>query len=105
MTIIISVIFLGLIIFAIIDDAKESDKNEIPVLYGYPSNSNTWLTLYYNRKTNGWIFEWDDLFDSGRGKEFGDIKKSYMYPNRKDGATEEEIEDARRILSETYPQN
>lgn len=105
MTIILSIMFLGLMILAIINDTEDSDKNEIPVLYGYPSNSNTWLTLYYNRKTKDWIFEWDDLFDSGRGKEFGDIKKSYMYPDRKGGATEEEIERARHVLSETYPQN
>lgn len=71
---------------------------KVSVLYGYPSYKKTWLTIYHYRATDRWVFEWDDLFDPGRPKGWGDISKCLMSHDRKSGATQEEFDEAWRRL-------
>lgn len=75
---------------------------KVSVLYGYPPGSRTWLTIYHRRSTDEWIFEWDDLFDSGRPKSWGDVRQCLMYPNKDGKVTDEEISKARAMLRERF---
>ncbi|EPJ4168887.1 hypothetical protein R2538_003734 [Citrobacter freundii] len=56
---------------------------KVQVLYGYPANRKTWLTIYHRRKSDTWEFEWDDLFDNGRPKSWGDISNCLMFEDEK----------------------
>ncbi len=71
---------------------------KIQVLYGYPANRKTWLTIYHRRKQDVWEFEWDDLFDSGRPKSWGDISECLMFEDKNKGATREEFTKAWQLL-------
>lgn len=71
---------------------------KIEVLYGYPAGRRTWLTIYHRRKSDTWEFEWDDLFDSGRPKSWGDVSECLMFEDRKHGATREEFNAAWQML-------
>lgn len=58
--------------FILLKKHKDRDQ-KVEVLYGYPANSTTWLTIYHYRKSGRWVFEWDDLFAEKRPKSWGDI--------------------------------
>ncbi|MGM7454167.1 hypothetical protein [Escherichia albertii] len=80
---------------------KHKDRDQkVEVLYGYPANSTTWLTIYHYRKSGRWVFEWDDLFADKRPKSWGDISECLMFEERKSGATREEFNEAWARLSE-----
>ncbi len=80
---------------------KHKDRDQkVEVLYGYPANSTTWLTIYHYRKSGRWVFEWDDLFAEKRPKSWGDISECMMFEERKSGATREEFNEAWARLSE-----
>lgn len=81
---------------------SEKKEKEISVLYGYPAGRTTWLTVYHRRSTDEWIFEWDDLFDEGRPKSWGDIRQCQMYPDHDKGATQEEIAKAREMIRKRF---
>lgn len=88
-------LFIGWLVYSTSSAEKEK---KVSVLYGYPSGRTTWLTIYHRRSTNEWIFEWDDLFDSGRPKSWGDVRQCLMYENKKSGATQEEFNKAWELL-------
>lgn len=67
---------------------------KIGALYGYPAGRKTWLTIYHRRKSDTWEFEWDNLFDSGRPKSWGDVSECLMFEYRNRGVTREEINTA-----------
>lgn len=76
---------------------KEYLKDEkVEVLYGYPAYHKTWLTVYHYRRTDRWVFEWDDLFDEGRTKVFSPFSQHFLYEDKKSGATQEEFQEAWR---------
>lgn len=77
--------------------AGERDK-KISVLYGYPKYSKKWLNIYYRRGKDEWIFEWDDLFDSGRPASWGHISECLMFFNKDSGANEDEAITAWALL-------
>lgn len=85
--------------FILLKKHKDRDQ-KVEVLYGYPANSTTWLTIYHYRKSGRWVFEWDDLFAEKRPKSWGDISECMMFEERKSGATREECNEAWRRLSE-----
>lgn len=85
--------------FILLKKHKDRDQ-KVEVLYGYPANSTTWLTIYHYRKSGRWVFEWDDLFAEKRPKSWGDISECMMFEERKSGATREEFNEAWRRLSE-----
>jgi hypothetical protein len=85
----------GLVVFLI--SLKRKDE-KVAVLYGYPAYRKTWLTIYHYRDSDRWIFEWDDLFDSGRPKSWGDIRQCLMYEDARHGATSEEFKQAWAML-------
>lgn len=72
-------------------------NRKVSVMYGYPKGRNTWLTIYHKRRTDDWVFEWDDLFDSGRPRDWGNMER-VMNKDKKSGATEQEHEEAKRRL-------
>jgi hypothetical protein len=69
----------------------------ISVMYGYPRGKKTWLTVYHKRRSDEWIFEWDDLFDSGRPKDW-DIRERFMNKDWESGATPQEHQEAEKML-------
>lgn len=85
--------------FILLKKHKDRDQ-KVEVLYGYPANCTTWLTIYHYRKSGRWVFEWDDLFAEKRPKSWGDISECMMFEERKSGATREEFNEAWRRLSE-----
>lgn len=85
--------------FILLKKHKDRDQ-KVEVLYGYPANSTTWLTIYHYRKSGRWVFEWDDLFAEKRSKSWGDISECMMFEERKSGATREEFNEAWARLSE-----
>lgn len=68
--------------FILLKKHKDRDQ-KVEVLYGYPENSTTWLTIYHYRKSGRWVFEWDDLFAEKRPKSWGDISECMMFEERK----------------------
>lgn len=100
-TLLVVICFMGagLLIYMLPLPKKEK---KISVLYGYPAGRTTWLTIYHRRSTDEWIFEWDDLFDSGRPKSWGDVSQDLMYKDKKSGATKEEFAKARKMLQKRY---
>ena len=85
--------------FILLKKHKDRDQ-KVEVLYGYPANCTTWLTIYHYRKSGRWVFEWDDLFAEKRPKSWGDISECMMFEERKSGATREVFNEAWRRLSE-----
>ncbi|MDM1153244.1 hypothetical protein HXZ29_22310 [Escherichia coli] len=71
--------------FILLKKHKDRDQ-KVEVLYGYPANCTTWLTIYHYRKSGRWVFEWDDLFAEKRPKSWGDISECMMFEERKSGA-------------------
>lgn len=78
-------------------DIFTPDK-KVEILYGYPAHRKTWLTIYHRRKSDVWEFEWDDLFDSGRPKSWGDVSRCLMFEDERNGATSEEFKKAWQLL-------
>lgn len=97
LAVIIVFIFAGLLIWIFHEEYEKGNK--VSVLYGYPANKKTWLTIYHCRTTDRWIFEWDDLFDSGRPKSMYPLHLNLMYPDKKSGATPEEHAKAMAMLN------
>lgn len=91
--------FIGCLVWHF-DRAKKEKK--VSVLYGYPAGRTTWLTIYHRRSTDEWIFEWDDLFDEGRPKSWGDINQCQMYADDEEGASSNEIAKAREMVRERF---
>lgn len=89
-------IFAGIVVWVIIKESGREEKVE--VLYGYPAYRKTWLTIYHDRRKDKWIFEWDDLFDSGRPADWGPISQCMMFEDKKSGATKDEYLHAWRML-------
>lgn len=86
-------IILGYIVCMVI--AEKRPKKTL-IMYGYPPYGKVWLSIYHRRKTDEWIFEWDDLFDEGRPKSWGHISEDFMFSEN--GATQEEVDTARKKL-------
>lgn len=97
--IVFSLFFIGALVWYFVPAKKEK---KVSVLYGYPAGRTTWLTIYHCRSTDEWIFEWDDLFDDGRPKSWGDVRQCQMYNDKDKGATREEIAEARSMLRERF---
>lgn len=91
--------FIGCLVWYFKPGQKEK---KISVLYGYPPGSRTWLTIYHLRSTDEWVFEWDDIFDSGRPYSWGDVSQDLMYKDKDSGATKEEFAKARKMLRKRY---
>lgn len=91
-------LIVGLLVLASYFIWKEVTKEEpISVLYGYPAYNRTWLTVYHYRRSDRWVFEWDDLFDEGRGHPFTPLSKCFLYEDDESGATPEELLEAWRL--------
>lgn len=71
-------------------------EKKVSVMYGYPKGKRVWLNIYHFRKTDEWEFEWDDLFDAGKPKSWGE--GNFMYVDKKSGATPEEHAYAKKLL-------
>lgn len=92
-----TLLLVGVSMFAIYAIYRGVTREErVEVLYGYPAHCRTWLTVYHYRKSDRWIFEWDDLFDEGRPKSWP-INQHFLYEDRKSGATREEFEEAWKL--------
>lgn len=92
-------ILAGAVIAGIAIAIRDSCKDKkVEVLYGYPAYRKTFLTIYHYRKSDRWVFEWDDRFDYGRPKSFGDISLCLMRANGDGESTKEEIDRAWAIL-------
>lgn len=91
--------FIGCLVWYFAPPKKEK---KVSILYGYPAGRTTWLTVYHRRSTDEWIFEWDDLFDEGRPKSWGDVRQCQMYPDHDKGATQEEIAKAREMIRKRF---
>lgn len=77
---------------------KEATKDKpVSVIYGYPAYGKTWLTVYHYRRSDRWVFEWDDLFDQGREHPFTPLSKCFLYEDGDSGATQEEFLEAWRL--------
>ena len=96
---IVIIVILSVIVFLLYSIFHKKDK-KVSVLYGYPAYKKTWLTVYHYRGSDKWIFEWDDLFDSGRPKSWGDLSECLMFKNKRSGATEEEFNKAWNMLKD-----
>ncbi|KAA6046328.1 hypothetical protein F3I27_20020 [Pantoea sp. Bo_2] len=95
----LAVLFLLLVAWICIATAREPLHDEkVSVMYGYPLYKKTWLTIYHYRATDRWVFEWDDLFDAGRPKSWGNISECLMCTDKKSGATDEEFKEAWKRL-------
>lgn len=99
------VIALGILVFSAILICwgiwQEYFKDEkVEVLYGYPAYRNTWLTVYYYRRSKRWVFERDDLFAEPRSKNYKPISQHFLYASKKT-ATPEEIANAWRLCRES----
>lgn len=96
--IVFGILFIIWLCFYVHEQSPNNQK--VSVYYGYPKWSDTWLTVYHDRRTNEWTFIWDDLFAESRGEEFSDKSISYMYPDYDEGATQEEFIEAEHRLRE-----
>lgn len=65
----------------------------IPVAFGYPPRSNTWLTIYRRQRTGEWIFECDDLFADERPEDYlWNLSYMYFYSGIDDETKKQTIE-------------
>ena len=78
---------------------ERQDRKDIEIIYGYPAYCTRYLTLYYNRAKNRWIFEWDDLFADPRPAHWP-IQDSMLFVSSNTRATKAEIKRAWRVLEE-----
>lgn len=93
------IIMVAGIAIAATNDSDE-EEGRVSVMYGYPKYRRTWLTIYHYRESDRWVFEWDDLFDSGRPKSWGPFSDFRMNDDKESGATAEEFKKARKLLKD-----
>lgn len=98
--IVIGLCFLGLFAWMYLRELGESKRTV--VIYGYPSHRKTWLTVYINRSTGVWEFEWDDLFDSGRPASMYPLHLNMMVREHTGNATDEEYQTAMELVEGRY---
>lgn len=72
---------------------------KIEVLSGYPANCSAWLTVYYQRKSDTWSFEWYDRAGYHRPAALGSTLNCLMREVSDRGASSEEHLQARRVLA------
>lgn len=86
------------------NSSARKKKNKIMVLYGYPKYCKIWLTIYHDRITGRYIFEWDDLFDDGRPDTLYPLTECYMFQEyvfqERNKPTQKEIDTAWAMLKE-----
>ena len=88
------VLLIGMLVICLATCGESLRDKKISVMYGYPAGCKTWLTVYYYRATDRWIFEWDDLFDEGRPESMNPASRCFMYRDKKSGATMAEFVEA-----------
>ena len=88
---------VGLIVFYL---HLQKKQNKVLVMYGYPKNKTTWLTLYHDRSKDKWIYEWDDLFAPDRPKDWYPLSMHCMYFEEEGAASIDEYRTAMRLLEE-----
>ncbi len=74
---------------------------KIEVMSGYPAHCSAWLTIYYQRKSGKWSYEWYDRAGCRRPVALGDPMTCLMHEVSDRGATQQEHLLARRLLAET----
>ncbi|MGK3141955.1 hypothetical protein [Pantoea sp. C2G6] len=73
---------------------------KIEVLSGYPANCSAWLTIYYQRRSDKWSFEWYDRAGYRRPTVLGSSAECLMREVSDRGASGQEMLLARRMLAE-----
>lgn len=71
---------------------------KIEVLSGYPANCSAWLTVYYQRKSDKWSFEWYDRVGYRRPTSLGSVVDCLMREVTDRGASRQEHSMARRVM-------
>lgn len=74
--------------------------HKIEVLSGYPANCSAWLTIYYQRKSGRWSYEWYDREGYRRPAALGSAMPCLMLEVNDRGASPQEQAQARRLLAE-----
>lgn len=74
---------------------------KIEVLSGYPAHCSAWLTIYYQRKSGKWSYEWYDRAGCRRPAALSDAMTCLMHEVSDRGATQQEHQMAQRLLAET----
>lgn len=75
---------------------------KIEVLSGYPANCSAWLTIYYQRKSGRWSYEWYDRVGYRRPASLGSVMDCLMREVNDRGASPQEQAQARRFLAEQW---
>ncbi|WP_325177282.1 hypothetical protein [Pantoea sp. 1B4] len=68
---------------------------------GYPANCSVWLTVYYQRKSRKWSYEWYDRVGYHRPTELGSSMECLMREVSDCGASHQEHLIARRAMAES----
>lgn len=79
---VVCVIVVFFVAGVLLMNCKTRKEVKTTIMYGYPRYRKTWLTIYHYRESDKWVFEWDDLFDEGRPKSWGDISEFLMYKGK-----------------------
>lgn len=74
---------------------------KIEVMSGYPANCSVWLTVYYQRKSRKWSYEWYDRVGYHRPTELGSSMECLMREVSDRGASHQEHLIARRAMAES----
>jgi len=74
---------------------------KIEVMSGYPANCSAWLTIYYQRKSGKWSYEWYDRTGYRRPTALGSTMECLMREVTDRGASRQEHSMARRIMAES----
>ncbi|WP_337012799.1 hypothetical protein [Pantoea sp. AS142] len=72
---------------------------KIEVLSGYPANCSAWLTVYYQRKSDRWSYEWYDRAGYRRPMSLGSTIVCLMREVSDRGASRQEHLKARQVLA------
>ncbi|SFN29402.1 hypothetical protein SAMN05428971_0890 [Candidatus Pantoea varia] len=73
----------------------------IEVMSGYPANCSAWLTVYYQRKSGKWSYEWYDRVGYRRPTALGSTGECLMREVSDRGASRQEHSMARRVIAES----
>lgn len=73
---------------------------KIEVMSGYPANCSAWLTIYYQRKSGRWSYEWYDRAGYRRPAALDSAFPCLMLEVNDRGASPQEQAQARRLLSQ-----
>ena len=74
---------------------------KIEVMSGYPAHCSGWLTLYYQRKSGRWSYEWYDKAGYRRPAALGETMRCLMREVSDRGASPQEHMMARQLLAES----